>query len=290
MDISKACRGLVSPLDLVAAKLSTILSLVGSAENTLDFLIQNVRSIEIQLATVQEYVARAELSTTQRERCGNYVCDIELRTVKLISQLDLIINKLKDRSICKKPKQKTALVGKEVQNLRDQIDKIGENLSAVREEMLLSIALDDRAERRKDHFLIRNQLDVIEANTEGSDARKIKKYYKSSAQSLLADDFSNPPEYNPAASYRQQTQYGQTRQETLNPFFSPSQISFPPNSLEMDAGPIPSSIPAGVCELEAPLALPNHSSYPSWEITATPEKRGYYRGSNVPQWTNAWEH
>ncbi|EPS44831.1 hypothetical protein H072_1152 [Dactylellina haptotyla CBS 200.50] len=316
MELAGTCFGVASSLALVGAKLYCVLQEIESAENSLEFLIQNVKSIELQLSTVQEYVPRAELSASQKTRCEHHIRDIELRINKLVNLLDSIVGRLTDKTVSKKVKQKLALVNGEIPSLRDQIDKIGQNLSAVREEMLIAIALDERTERRKATSLVSKQLDLIEANTTGSDASKIRKQYKTSARMLIMDDFCELPPYTPNLSPPQKspsTVFGSHvgpfaysapyPEKDIMPSLSSSSLSSPPlsspslsdrsfsSSSLASPSPLSPSISV-ISELEAPVvplrSIPELVGSPP----PVPQKPTYihYQQSNRPQWANSWEY
>ncbi|KAK6518985.1 hypothetical protein TWF281_003676 [Arthrobotrys megalospora] len=219
MEIGSVCFSLVGVLATIGAKLYCLAQEIEYAESCLDDLLDNVKSTEVQLTTIQEYLARAKLSDTQKSRCEFHLRDTESRTNKFINSIDTIVTKLNDKSL-RKVKQKLKLVNGELDGLRYQIDKIDRNLSAIRQELMLGIVLDDRQERQAATAQVIEKLEVIEANTAGTDARRLRKQYKSYAQELMMDDYTMPPTYFPPVSVPTSVPVSVPAQPTALPFWS----------------------------------------------------------------------
>ncbi|KAF3156039.1 hypothetical protein TWF225_008147 [Orbilia oligospora] len=199
MELGSVCVSLAGVLATVGAKLYCLAQEMNYAEGCLGDLSDNVKSTEVQLSTIQDYLSRAGLSSAQKSRCEYHLRDTEVRINKFVSSMEAIVTKMNAKSM-KKMKQKLKLVNGELDGLRYQIDKIDRNLSAIRQELMIGIALDERQERRATTAQVVEKLDVIEANTTGTDARKLRKKYKVYAQELMMDDYIVPPPYTPGSS------------------------------------------------------------------------------------------
>ncbi|KAF3319571.1 hypothetical protein TWF173_000190 [Orbilia oligospora] len=199
MELGSVCVSLAGVLATIGAKLYCLAQEMNYAESCLGDLSDNVKSTEVQLSTIQDYLSRAGLSSAQKSRCEYHLRDTEVRINKFVSSMEAIILKMNTKSM-KKMKQKLKLVNGELDGLRYQIDKIDRNLSAIRQELMIGIALDERQERRATTAQVVEKLDVIEANTTGTDARKLRKKYKVYAQELMMDDYVVPPPYTPGSS------------------------------------------------------------------------------------------
>ncbi|KAF3213565.1 hypothetical protein TWF191_010039 [Orbilia oligospora] len=199
MELGSVCVSLAGVLATVGAKLYCLAQEMNYAEGCLGDLSDNVKSTEVQLSTIQDYLSRAGLSSAQRSRCEYHLRDTEVRINKFVSSMEAILTKMNAKSM-KKMKQKLKLVNGELDGLRYQIDKIDRNLSAIRQELMIGIALDERQERRATTAQVVEKLDVIEANTTGTDARKLRKKYKVYAQELMMDDYVVPPPYTQGSS------------------------------------------------------------------------------------------
>ncbi|KAF3133271.1 hypothetical protein TWF569_010708 [Orbilia oligospora] len=222
MELGSVCVSLAGVLATVGAKLYCLAQEMNYAEGCLGDLSDNVKSAEVQLSTIQDYLSRAGLSSTQKSRCEYHLRDTEVRINKFVSSMEAIITKINAKSM-KKMKQKLKLVNGELEGLRYQIDKIDRNLSAIRQELMIGIALDERQERRATTAQVVEKLDVIEANTTGTDARKLRKKYKVYAQELMMDDYVVPPPYTPGSST--------STPASVNARSPPSSVFSPPSSV-----------------------------------------------------------
>ncbi|KAF3089656.1 hypothetical protein TWF102_009259 [Orbilia oligospora] len=222
MELGSVCVSLAGVLATVGAKLYCLAQEMNYAEGCLGDLSDNVKSAEVQLSTIQDYLSRAGLSSTQKSRCEYHLRDTEVRINKFVSSMEAIITKINAKSM-KKMKQKLKLVNGELEGLRYQIDKIDRNLSAIRQELMIGIALDERQERRATTAQVVEKLDVIEANTTGTDARKLRKKYKVYAQELMMDDYVVPPPYSPGSST--------STPASVNARSPPSSVFSPPSSV-----------------------------------------------------------
>ncbi|KAK6363104.1 hypothetical protein TWF730_000549 [Orbilia blumenaviensis] len=190
------CFSLIGALATVGGKLYCLAQEANYAEGCLGDLVESIKNTEGQLETIQGYLSRAGLSSTQSSKFERQLRDTEVKTNKFVNSMDSVITSLNAKST-KKMKQKLKLVNGELEGLRYQIESIDRNLSTIRQELALDIALEERHERRAATAHVVEKLDIIETNTTDTDARRLRKQYKSYAQEFMMDDYSMPPPYSP---------------------------------------------------------------------------------------------
>ncbi|KAF3937518.1 hypothetical protein ABW19_dt0207804 [Dactylella cylindrospora] len=322
MELASASLGVVSALATVGAKLYSLVQEIENAQTILDDLIHDVESTKLQMGTIQEYIERAELSDTQRSRCESHLRNSEVRINKLDNLLDSIVLRLRNKS-SKKLQQKLKLVNGELQGLTYQIKQIDSNLSAIRQDMMLGIQLNERLERRVTNAKVVEKLEIIETNTADTDAKRLRKQYKAYAQEFMVDEFDSvlPPLYSerdivtpiqppadpsglqylephkskfaievtPSASRPLYSKEEKMRQITYSSLEKIPQVSYPaqsdiPGFAELESRPV-----YPVNRHDMPVELPTpQDEWGLWPPPPVPKKPDGFARPNEYMWTDTW--
>ncbi|EPS42924.1 hypothetical protein H072_3071 [Dactylellina haptotyla CBS 200.50] len=188
-ELKSICLRLGIPIAVAINRLYELKEEVHFANLMLEDLIRDFKDTRRQLSNLRGFLEEAELDTGRRNDCTLLVHDLHRRVNKLTNLTECIIMKLKQRNPFRRAKSRLSLVNSDLKMVQETIGKINSGISSLRQEMMLSIMLDTRSDIRTNHETVKKDLETIQRNTMGTDAKRIRKIYKENAIRLMYDPF-----------------------------------------------------------------------------------------------------
>ncbi|KAF3181202.1 hypothetical protein TWF225_006749 [Orbilia oligospora] len=172
-------------IGLAITQVSSLKKKVQYAHHLLEDLNRDFKDTERQINSLCEFLELAEFSPERHHQCKNHLHDLLLKANKLINLIDCIEMKLTQRSFFRRSKHRLSLVDSDLGEVRRNIDKINGTITAIRQEMILAIIISNRDENRMQTREVREDIQRVNRNLTGTDAKQIRKIYRVVAMELM---------------------------------------------------------------------------------------------------------
>ncbi|KAK6348496.1 hypothetical protein TWF718_006286 [Orbilia javanica] len=173
------------PIGLAITRISSLLKKFGSASSTLDDLNKDLKEIERQVQSLNEFLKLAEFAPERHHQCERLIHGLYLEANKLTNLLDCMEMKLAHKSFFSRSKHRLSLVDSNFEGVRRQIDRINGTITTIRQEMILATIVDFRNENRVQNQQVREDIQRVNRNLTGNDAKQIRKIYGAVAMELM---------------------------------------------------------------------------------------------------------
>ncbi|KAF3098478.1 hypothetical protein TWF102_006038 [Orbilia oligospora] len=150
-------------IGLAITQVSSLKKKVQYAHHLLEDLNRDFKDTERQINSLCEFLELAEFSPERHHQCKNHLHDLLLKANKLINLIDY----------------------SDLGEVRRNIDKINGTITAIRQEMILAIIISNRDENRIQTREVREDIQRVNRNLTGTDAKQIRKIYRVVAMELM---------------------------------------------------------------------------------------------------------
>ncbi|KAK6501842.1 hypothetical protein TWF481_009663 [Arthrobotrys musiformis] len=231
------------PIGLMITRLSHLVKEVEFAQSILEDLLRDFKDTERQLSSLNEFLELAEFSPEQHHQCKYLIQGLHLKANKLTNLIDCIGMKLTQRNFFRRSRHRLSLVDSDLGNVRRYIEKINQTISVIRQEMLLAIVINSRNEQRSQNEAIVKEVQRVNRNITGTDAREIRKIYRVVAIELMYQRNFPPAVPVPAHEAQPNAQSQPRKQEssTISPVSPVSTLEVLPTKdvaqLQVDFNP-----------------------------------------------------
>ncbi|KAK6517739.1 hypothetical protein TWF506_004921 [Arthrobotrys conoides] len=169
------------------------------AQRVLDEIHRECKDIERQIKLLGDFLKRAEFSPDRHHQCKYHIYDLQINANKLINTIGSIEMRLTHGNFFRRSKHRLSLVDSDFGVVRRLIDKINGTITTIRQEMILEILIDNRNEHRVQNREVREDIQRVNRNLIGTDAKQIRKIYRVMAIELM-HQYTNFGPVDPATS------------------------------------------------------------------------------------------
>ncbi|KAF3934924.1 hypothetical protein ABW19_dt0206909 [Dactylella cylindrospora] len=201
MDIVSTCRNLLNPIGSALGRTATrdlenrFESLkVAHKDLTREFVDTKKRH-----SNLYEYLGETALSHSQKGHYNEEIHSAQLSVNRLSNLIDSVEIKLLQVKNLRGEKQQLTLIAGELESARHSLTKVDAIVAAIRQEIMITLAINDQKESQKANNAITQRLSNIETNT-STQAQRIRASYRKMGLEMLVEDYTIPVPPSPPNS------------------------------------------------------------------------------------------
>ncbi|KAK6519492.1 hypothetical protein TWF281_003326 [Arthrobotrys megalospora] len=150
----------------------------------LERLIEDFNDTKQQLSPLRDLLERAEFSEERHRQYDVRVRGVHLDVNTVTNLIDQMAMKLAQKGFFRRSKYRLSLVNR-LRDIKCHIEKIDRRIGVIRQEMMAEISINSRNEIRNQNIIITQEVQRVNKNLTGTDARRIRQIYSRVAVDLM---------------------------------------------------------------------------------------------------------